>query len=85
MIFKGVFRVFKRCFKEVSRKCSRCFKKISCSMALIAASRAEGGLVFLSNLVENVFGESDGPMCSSSVEMLKLSKKYSGKESETNV
>jgi len=34
-----------RCFKEVSRKLSGCFKKVSCCMALIAASRAEGGLV----------------------------------------
>ena len=31
------------------------------------------------------FCKSDGPMCTTSVEMLKLSKKYSGKESETNV
>ena len=43
--FKGVPRVFQRCFKEVSRKLSGCFKKFSCCMALIAASRAEGGLV----------------------------------------
>ena len=49
-IFKGVAwvsRVFPECFKEVSRKLSRCFKKVSCCMALIAASRAEGGLVGL--------------------------------------
>ena len=47
MIFKGVPGVFQRCFKKVSRKLSGCFKKVSCCMALIAASRAEGGLVFL--------------------------------------
>ena len=35
------------CFKEASRKLSGCFKKVSCCMALIAASRAEGGLVLL--------------------------------------
>ena len=45
MIFKGVPLVFQRCFKEVSRKLSRCFEKVSSCMALIAASRAEGGLV----------------------------------------
>ena len=45
MIFKGVPRVFQRCFKDVSIKLSGCFKKVSCCMALIAASRAEGGLV----------------------------------------
>ena len=28
MIFKGIHRVFQRCFKEVSRKLSRCYKKI---------------------------------------------------------
>ena len=46
--FKGVswfLRVFPECFKEVSMKSSRCFKKVSYYMALIAASRAEGGLV----------------------------------------
>ena len=56
--FKGVSRVshesfmgeevswmFQAFFKEVSRKRSRCLKKVSCCMALIAASRAEGGLV----------------------------------------
>ena len=47
MIFMGIHRVFQRCFKEVSRKLSRCFKKVSCRMALIAASRAEGGLVWI--------------------------------------
>ena len=41
MIFKGVSRVFQGSFK----KTSKCFKKVSCCMALIAASRAEGGLV----------------------------------------
>ena len=45
--------MFQRCFQSVSKvslgsfkKLSRCFKKVSCCMALIAASRAEGGLVF---------------------------------------
>ena len=47
--FKDVFlRVFPECFKEVSRKLLRCFKKVSCCMALNAASRAEGWLVFYS-------------------------------------
>ena len=41
MIFKGVSRVFHGSFKKLSR----CFKKVSYYMALIAASRAEGGLV----------------------------------------
>ena len=48
--FKGVLwilRMFPECFKEVSRKLSRSFRKVSCCMVLIAASRAEGGLVFL--------------------------------------
>ena len=47
-MFQGCFIIFKgvsECFKEVSRKLSRCFKKVSCSIALIGASRAEGGLV----------------------------------------
>ena len=41
MIFKGVPRVFQGSFK----KTFKVFKKVSCFMALIAASRAEGGLV----------------------------------------
>ena len=48
--FKGglwFLRVFTDCSKEVSRKLSRGFKKVSCFMALITASRAEGGLVSL--------------------------------------
>ena len=44
---KGVPRVFQRCFKEVSRKLSGCFKKVSSCMALIAASRADGGLFLM--------------------------------------
>ena len=36
-----MFHDFLRAFTE----CSRCFKKNLCCMALIAASRAEGGLV----------------------------------------
>ena len=47
MIFKGVSRVFQRSFKKVSKKLLICFKKVSFCMALIAASRAEGGLVLL--------------------------------------
>ena len=43
--FKGVSRKFQGCFKEVPRK--GVSRKVSCCMALIAASRAEGGLVFL--------------------------------------
>ena len=42
-----VSRVLPECFKEVSMKSSRCFKKVSYYMALIAVSRAEGGLVYL--------------------------------------
>ena len=45
--FWEVSRVFPECFKGVSIKCSRCFKEVSCCMALIAATRAEGGFVFL--------------------------------------
>ena len=49
--FKGVSwfsRVFPECFKEVWRKLLRVFKrKVSYCMALIAASIAEGGLVFI--------------------------------------
>ena len=40
MIFKSVSRLFQGSFQGVS-------KEVSCCMALIAASRAEGGLVFL--------------------------------------
>ena len=40
MIFKGVSRVFRGSFK----KTFKVFQKVSCCMALIAASRAEGGL-----------------------------------------
>ena len=39
------FKVFQRCFKEILRELARCFQKVSCCMALIAASRADGGLV----------------------------------------
>ena len=42
---KDVSRVFPECFNEVSRKLSRCVKKVSCCMALMAASRAQGGHV----------------------------------------
>ena len=41
IIFKGVSRVFQGSFK----KTFKVFKKGLCFMALIAASRAEGGLV----------------------------------------
>ena len=43
-------RKFHGCFKGVSRVFQisvKCFKKVSCCMALIAASRAEGGLVLM--------------------------------------
>ena len=43
MIFKGVSRVFQGSFK----KTFKVFQKSFMCMALIAASRAEGGLVFL--------------------------------------
>ena len=49
-MFQGCFTeisgVCQEFFKDVSRKFQGCFKKVSCCMALIAASRAEGGLVF---------------------------------------
>ena len=41
MMFKGVSRVFQGSYK----KTFKLFQKVSCCMALIAASRAEGGLV----------------------------------------
>ena len=41
--FKGVSKVFQGSFK----KTFKVSQKISCYMALIAASRAEGGLVFI--------------------------------------
>ena len=41
-------------------------------------------IFFLSKLEENLFGKSDRPKCNTNVEMIKLSKKNSGKESETN-
>ena len=48
-MFKGCFMevsmLFPKCLKAVSRQFSRCFKVVSCCMALIAATRAEGGLV----------------------------------------
>ena len=43
MIFKDVSRVFQGSFK----KTFKVFQKVSSCMALIAASRAEGGLVFM--------------------------------------
>ena len=43
MIFEGVSRVFQGGFE----KTFKVFQKVSCCMALIAASRAEGGLFFL--------------------------------------
>ena len=57
--FKDVLRVFhdfQGCFQSVSRKLSRCLKKVSCCMALIAASRAEGGLVFSLGHTPKSFG-----------------------------
>ena len=44
--YKGGLRVFQRYIKEVLRKYSRCYKEVSCCMALIAATRAEGGIVY---------------------------------------
>ena len=41
VIFKGFCRMFQGSFKIAFKV----FKKVSCCMALIAASRAEGGLV----------------------------------------
>ena len=45
--FQGFSKVFQLCFKEdsVLRQLSRCFKVVSFCITLIAASRAEGGLV----------------------------------------
>ena len=60
-LFKGVFTLYQRCFYEVSRvfkdsvECvsrnchkgvSKMFVKFCCCMDLIAATQAEGGLVF---------------------------------------
>ena len=52
--FNGVSEKFQGWFKDVSgvfqrflKKIFKVFKKVSCSMALIAAFWAEGGLVFL--------------------------------------
>ena len=45
MIFKSVSKVFQGSFKITFKVFQ---KKVSCCMALIAASRAEGGRVFLS-------------------------------------
>ena len=42
--FHGCFKSFSKKFQENVQGVS---KKVSCCMALIAASRAEGGLVFL--------------------------------------
>ena len=47
LIKENVSRVFPEGFMEISRKLSRCLKKVLCCMTLIAASRAEGGLVLL--------------------------------------
>ena len=47
-MFTRSYNVFQWCFKEFSKKNSRCFREVSSCMALIAATRAEGGLVFLS-------------------------------------
>ena len=66
--FKGVSwfsRVFAECFKEVSRKLSRCFEKVSCCISLMAASRAERGLVDkgfpkFTNLIFNLRGGGGG-------------------------
>ena len=44
-VSRGFPEGFKSGFKENSRKCSRSFKEVSCCMALIAATRAERGLV----------------------------------------
>ena len=51
--FQGCFQSVPECFKSVSKvfqgcsKLARCFQKVSCCMELIAASRADGGLVLL--------------------------------------
>ena len=54
--FNGVSEKFQGWFKDVSgvfqrflKKIFKVFKKVSCSMALIAAFWAEGGLVFYKN------------------------------------
>ena len=50
--FKRVSSMFQGCFQSVSKVCQgsfekmlKCFKEVSCCMSLIAATRAEGGLV----------------------------------------
>ena len=48
-MFQGCFMIFKdvsRGFQGSFKKTFKMFQKVSCCMALIAASRAEGGLVF---------------------------------------
>ena len=54
--FKKVLRMFQGSFQSVSKvfqgsfmKTFKVFKKVSCCMALIAAFRAEGGLVLKPN------------------------------------
>ena len=39
-------RIFQGSFQGISRKFSKCTKEVLSRMALIVASRAEGGLVF---------------------------------------
>ena len=50
MVISRVFHDFQGCFQSVSRRCQENFKgvskKVPCCMALIAASRAEGRLIF---------------------------------------
>ena len=52
-------RKFHGCFKSFSKKfqenVSGVSKKVSCCMALIAASRAEGGLVYIMAIQSNGF------------------------------
>ena len=44
-MFTRSYNVFQWCFKEFSKKKSRCVIEVLCCMALIAATRADGGLV----------------------------------------
>ena len=43
--FQGCFQSISNVFRRISKKDSVCLKEVTCCMTLIAASRAEGGLV----------------------------------------
>ena len=53
--FKSDYQYVLKVFQVCSKKLSGRFKKVSCCMVLIAASRAEGGLVFFNFKIEGLF------------------------------